>query len=106
MFKSLDEIFSKVAGELRSWNGVAIVGAGASIMAGLPISSQLPPLLWQAFNEDDDARRVLTTRLGLSMASAKTLIGDDESAVKAAYEVIVNSPRARSVFQTPLLTMH
>lgn len=88
-----------VAHELRSWNAVTIIGAGASLMSGFPLTQQLRPLVWQALDADESARSSLARRFTSSENGAKALIGDDPLVTDAAYELIGTSSTARSVFQ-------
>jgi conflict system STAND superfamily ATPase len=87
------------ADELRTWNGVAIIGAGVSIMAGLPLTRHLDPLLWQAIDSDAEALMRLGERLGCKPTPAKEMIDNDEHARRLAFEIVSANPKAREVFQ-------
>jgi hypothetical protein len=87
------------ADELRTWNGVAIVGAGVSFMAGLPLTHNLDPLLWQAVDSDEEALSRLADRLGCQPAAAKSMIADNPHARQSAFEIISACSHAREAFQ-------
>jgi hypothetical protein len=88
-----------VASELRSWGGVAIVGAGLSVFAGMPPTSGLNALAWHAVDADPDAFNELKLRISEVAISGKALIGDEPARVALAYEVIRKFPKARRIFQ-------
>jgi hypothetical protein len=88
-----------VADELRAWNGVAIIGAGTSITAGLPLTQNLDSLLWQAVDSDDSALNRLAEHLQCNPTKAKKMIGDDDYARRSAFDIVSTNARAREVFQ-------
>jgi hypothetical protein len=94
-----NQSISRAASELRSWGAVAIVGAGASLMAGFPLTAQLQALLWHALDADEQARDTLATAYGRTTASAKDLIGDDPVLTRAALEAVATSRTARRAYQ-------
>lgn len=85
--------------QLRAAGAVVIVGAGASIEAGYPLTRLLPPHLWKAIDADPGVLRELMKRLNRDAISAKALIGDDDTALRHAYELVKASPVARMEFQ-------
>lgn len=92
-------IIHEVAAELRSWGGVAVVGAGLSVFAGMPLTSGLTSLVWHALDADAEARQALSAALGESGTSAKDLIGDHAGRLQLAYKILSKHPTARSRFQ-------
>lgn len=95
----LDASISKVAAELRAWGGLAVIGAGLSVFAGMPLASGLTALVWHALDSDPDARRDLAERLGCAEAAAKMLIADDAKRLALAYAIIRTHAGARAAFQ-------
>lgn len=93
------QILGKAAGELRSWGAIAIVGAGASLAAGFPLSPELQVLLWHALGADEDLVETLAGRYKRPGTTAKHLIRDDPILTQAAYEAIATNPVARRAFQ-------
>ncbi len=81
----MERQISAVAHELRSWNAVAIIGAGASLMSGFPLTQQLRPLVWQALYVDEEARISLATLFGRELTDGKALVKDDPVVTRAAY---------------------
>jgi hypothetical protein len=87
------------ADEIRTWGAVAVVGAGASLMSGFPLSKQLTNLIWTAIDSDPNAHSDLSKRFKKSNKSAKELIGDDPARIQLAYKVLERHLEARRVFQ-------
>ncbi len=94
-----DVVIRRAAVELRAAGAIAIVGAGVSAAAGIPLTNQLPPLLWHAFDADPPARLQLASRLGVPDAPGKMLIGDDAVALGLGYETLGAYPAALKAFQ-------
>ena len=93
-----DDRVRKVAGDLKSWGAVAVVGAGASFGAGFPLSVHLPQLVWRAVDSDPEARAELAARLGRS-GGGKSVVGDEPGDVRAALAVVSSSETAWRAFQ-------
>ena len=89
----------RVAVELKSWDAVAVVGAGSSTFPGFPLTEQLSALVWHAIDADSIARQALAEKLKVPVNSGKHLIGDVPDRINAAYEVITEHPIAREKFQ-------
>lgn len=96
---SNEAAIARVAAELRSWGGVAVMGAGSSYLAGMPLVSELSALVWLALDSDPEALAELAKKLRQPLSSAKNLIGDDKGRLAHAYEAIRQHPRARTSFQ-------
>jgi hypothetical protein len=97
--QQIDATIAQVAAELRSWGGVAVIGAGLSVLSGMPLSSGLNALVWYALDSDPHARLALAQQLGEADIAAKVLIGDDPNRLFRAYAAIRTHPRARQAFQ-------
>ena len=94
-----DRQLERVADQVRASGAVVVVGAGLSWPAGIPLTAQLPPLLWQALDEHPAARADVATALGEADRPAKLLVGDRERAVAAAYNALRRYDGARWSFQ-------
>src|SRR4051812_24903531 len=86
-------------GELNAWGGVAVIGAGASVSAGMPLAPQLPPLVWHALDRTPEARAWAADQLGLSDRMSQHLIGDSLAGLRVGYQAIASHPEARRAFQ-------
>lgn len=95
----MNDSLQRVAAELRASDAVVLVGAGASIAAGYPLTIQLRPHLWNAIEADPRLLERLAVELGRDAESAKQLVGDDPEACRVAYEAVTRSPGARKAFQ-------
>jgi len=95
----MDQQIGRAAHELHSWNGIAVIGAGASLRAGFPLTPQLQALLWRAIDADETSRRELAALFGRPETTAKSLIGDDPALIRAAEAAVIRSPSARHVYQ-------
>jgi hypothetical protein len=89
----------QVAHEIRSWGAVAILGAGASLQAGFPLTQQLQALLWYAIETDEDLHRRLAGRFNEPEATAKSLIGSNRIRTKIAFEEMAHAKKARRAYQ-------
>ncbi|MDQ6905206.1 MAG: SIR2 family protein [Chloroflexota bacterium] len=87
------------ANELRSWGAVAIIGAGASLEIGFPLTAQLQSLLWFSVDHDETLRHDLSSQFGRPNSLAKELIGSDPTMIDAAYTAIATSRLARRAYQ-------
>ena len=96
---SLDGRIEEVAKQLRAGGAVAVLGAGVSRPAGLPMSSQLAPLVWQALDENLVVRAEVASALGRPDDRAKALVDDDGARLAAAYDALRRQPAARRSFQ-------
>lgn len=96
----VDTMIQKVVTEVRSSNAIVIIGAGVSFRTGMPLTGQLPPLLWMTYDTHPDLKQILAEKLGVNSNSAKSLIGDDWNHIWKAFELITTNNSARKTFQT------
>lgn len=89
----------RVADEFRASNAVVVIGAGASIHAGYPLTDHLRPLLWHAIDRAPGAAAQLAAQLGRPLAPTKDLVGDDPAAIAAAFAMLRHDAAARGAFQ-------
>jgi len=95
----MDQQINRAARELHSWNGIAVIGAGASLRAGFPLTPQLQALLWKAVDADEAIRRGLAARFDRPVTVAKNLIGNDPVLTPAAEDAVLRSLTARHEYQ-------
>jgi len=93
------QMIQQAADELRTWGAVALIGAGASLRMGLPLTKQLNMLLWHAVDADDALTGDLAVSFSVPPAPAKALIGDDPERIRVALEALSKSPVARRTYQ-------
>jgi hypothetical protein len=93
------QAFKNAASQLRTWSAVCLLGAGASYANGLPTLSQIPDLLWFAFDSSLEARKLLAKKLGEKDKAAKALIGKNKDKIVAAWEVLKQNAKVRLAFQ-------
>jgi hypothetical protein len=99
---------SITADDLRARLGlgaVAVVGAGLSLSARYPDTRNLSTLVWDALDSDRPARAALAVTMGSQDQPAKTLVGDDQSALDAAWTAIAGAPIARHRFQRAFVAL-
>jgi hypothetical protein len=94
-----EQVVRRAAATIRAYHAVAVVGAGLSWAAGMPLVSELWPLLWDALDRDPPVRDALARRLGRPPVSAKRLVFDDPALWRPALEALASSRAARSAFQ-------
>ena len=78
---------------------MCLLGAGASYANGLPTLSEIPDLLWFAFDSSLEARKLLAKNLGEKDKNAKALIGKNKDKIVAAWEVLKQDAKVRLAFQ-------
>lgn len=88
-----------VAAEVRAWNAIAVVGAGLSVPARLPMSAGLDPLLWQAFENSPEALADLRAQTHLLDLSAKATVEGLGVDRRPAWEAVARNAGARERFQ-------
>ncbi|QQR74110.1 MAG: hypothetical protein IPJ17_00455 [Holophagales bacterium] len=96
---TLDAQIERVADHLQAAGAVAVVGAGFSWPAGIPLAYHLAPLLWQALDENASARAALALRLGRVDSPGQVLIGHDAARLRQAYDVVRQNDGVRWSFQ-------
>lgn len=84
---------------------VAVVGAGLSLAARYPDTENLVPLVWDALDSDGPARSALAQTLGTDDQSAKSMVGDDVTALRLAWSTIAGSAAARRRFQQAFVAL-
>src|SRR5258706_11427369 len=84
---------------IRTWGGIAVIGAGVSVSAGMPLTRDLQSLLWHSLDQDPEARKTLASALNLKDQPAKALIGTDQKVSKIGLEVIRTHGLARRAYQ-------
>src|SRR5438067_1199762 len=91
---------SSCLNEIRTFDAVAIIGAGASFQAGMPLVGQLAPLVWQTLDAFPVVRRATSDSLGLEAESAKEIVGhEDWDRLRLAFLKIAVNPDAQAYFQ-------
>ncbi len=99
MNQDIDSLLLYAENEIRTSNAVAIIGAGTSFRAGMPLAGQLPPLVWMTLDANPNARSKLAERLGVPDTLSKQIVGDDWQRLKEAFAVIAASQGVRHTFQ-------
>lgn len=99
MNKNIDIMLQYAKDEIRASNALAIIGAGMSSHAGVPLGSQLAPFVWLTLDKNSDVRSKLAEKLGVPDATGKTIIGDDWRRLQDAFAVIAGNQEARLTFQ-------
>ncbi|MDD4600473.1 hypothetical protein SDC9_15062 [bioreactor metagenome] len=97
--RSLDETCKKVADDIRAMHAIVLIGAGASLQAGMPLTGQLYPILWNTLDNVVLARKQLAEKLNCFDAPAKNIIGYDWDKLMVAFAVIGENSAARVMFQ-------
>src|SRR4051794_693705 len=86
--------------EIRTSNAVAVIGAGVSFQAGMPLAGQLFPLVWQTLDAHPDVRKATGDALGLGVGSAKEIVGYREwDRLRVAFSKIAADSGAQGHFQ-------
>jgi hypothetical protein len=88
---------SDAAGQIRSHHAVAALGAGLSA-SQYPMTANLAPLVWMALDADPLTRAKVAAQVGSSDTKAKSIVGNEGSALATAWREIEAS-KARWVFQ-------
>lgn len=91
--------------ELRSYNGIAILGAGTSFDAGIPLTRQLAPVVWQTLDENPSVRSVVASALGVEDGLAKGLGLDEGGRLNVAFEQISQDRPALQTFQRTFIAV-
>lgn len=97
--RSLADAVQRVAGELRSHDAVAVVGAGLSAGARLPLASTLDSLLYTALDADPKALATVQASLGIN-AGPKEVVDQASGRLSLVWDAIARSSSARGAFQT------
>jgi len=89
----------RVSDEIRSWGAIAVVGSGASLQLGFPLTSQLQALLWHAIDSDPKLRDQLAASNGWPGRATKEMIADDSARSDIALRAVASSQSARDAYQ-------
>ena len=92
-----DERLSAMTADIRSFDSVAVMGAGVSAFA-YPMTMQLPALLWQAIGEVDGAPAELARRTGRS-GTPKEILGTAPETVALGWQLVRDILAVRQAFQ-------
>lgn len=84
---------------------VAVVGAGLSIDARLPMTGGLNTLLWEALDSDPSARADVAQELSRPDRPSKHLLGDVWDDVAVGWAAVGASPFARARFQRQIAAL-
>ena len=85
--------------EIRVSDAVALMGAGVSFAAGMPLAGQLSPLIWHALDANPEILQILCAELSISFLAAKRVVGDDPKNIHRALELIKGDPAAYGTFK-------
>lgn len=91
--------------EIRTSDAVAVIGAGASYQAGMPLAGQLSPLVWHALDAHPAVMRATCDALGIAPGRPKEVIADDWSRIRAAFAQIAADLGARRTFQASFVQL-
>ncbi|MDR3587183.1 MAG: hypothetical protein P4L59_17990 [Desulfosporosinus sp.] len=95
----LSDDLPKLANDIRAMHAIVLVGAGASIQAGIPLTNQLYPIMWNTLDQNVESRRAVAKKLNCSDAQGKSLIGDNWDRMMTAFSVVAENNIARLMFQ-------
>jgi hypothetical protein len=96
---SESDALTRAINEIQVSDAVFVMGAGASYAAGMPLTGQLSPLVWHTLDRHPAVRGRLASVLGLSDQAAKSLVGDEDRAIRLAFEHIGADAASRHTFQ-------
>lgn len=85
---------------VQASDAVALMGAGLSYDAGMPLANELPPILWKSFDEHPDERSALATDLGVVDGPSPVLIGNNGDRTTKAFQRVAQREPLRKTFQT------
>lgn len=84
---------------IQSSDAIALLGAGLSYEAGMPLANELTPLVWSTFDENPSQRAMLANEIGIPDGACPQMIGTDSRKIQLAYDHIVKSKELRATFQ-------
>ena len=97
--QQVQQVLSEAVRDIRSYDAIVLIGAGASFQAGMPLAAQLAPLVWHTY----DALHCLNTQLchmvGAPVSHPKDVIGEDPERIRIAFELIAGNPEAMARFK-------
>ena len=102
---TVDAILKHAINEIRASDALVVIGAGASFQAGMPLAGQLGPLVWHTLENSPIVLNQVCERLGVAVANAKHVVGDDWDRLCHAFEFIAADATARQTFQTSVIDL-
>ncbi|MBZ9686812.1 hypothetical protein G9F72_010795 [Clostridium estertheticum] len=93
---NIEALLSNLTNEIRVHGSIAILGAGISFEAGLPLYNQLAPLIWQVVDEFPNIKDFYKC---VRTLPAKLIIGDETENLKNTFNFIENNPQAALRFK-------
>ncbi|WP_158171289.1 P-loop NTPase [Rhodococcus sp. JT-3] len=94
----VDDQLTKAIEMVRSYGALVVVGAGVSVNR-YPMTAQLPPLIWQAIDNTDEALAELRIRTG-ALGSAKEILASETDKLQVGWQLIREFPSTRRLFQS------
>lgn len=83
-------------GSLRVHNGVLIMGAGASLKAGMPLYAQFPMLMWKVVEENPEIKEELGSHRDVR---ARDIIGNKTDMLIQTFRYVAKYPSAIDSFK-------
>ena len=83
-------------GSLRVHNGVLIMGAGASLKAGMPLYAQFPMIMWRVIDENPVIKEEFGENKGIR---ARDIIGNKTDKLMEAFRYVIKYPSAIDSFK-------
>ncbi|EGO6085517.1 hypothetical protein HA909_002272 [Enterococcus faecalis] len=83
-------------GSLRVHNGILIMGAGASLKAGMPLYAQFPMIMWRVIDENPVIKEEFGENKGIR---ARDIIGNKTDKLMEAFQYIIKYPSAIDSFK-------
>lgn len=99
MTQDIQETIQRAVGTIRSYHAIAVVGAGVSWTAGVPLTHEMWSLLWNALDQDPATRDRLAANLGRVSSTAKNLLGENLELWEPGMQAVESSKVARRSFQ-------
>lgn len=93
---NIETLLTNLTNEIRVHGAIAIMGAGISFEAGLPLYNQLAPLIWQVVDEFPNIKDLYKCD---RTHPAKLIIGDETEKLKNTFNFIENNPQAALRFK-------
>lgn len=83
-------------GSLRVHNGILIMGAGASLKAGMPLYAQFPMIMWRVIDENPVIKEEFGENKGIR---ARDIIGNKTDKLMEAFQYVIKYPSAIDSFK-------
>lgn len=94
--KMISSEMNELIGSLRVHNGVLILGAGASLKAGMPLYAQFPMIMWRVIDENPEIKDDFREHRNIS---ARDIIGNKTDKIMEAFQYISKYPNAIKSFK-------